>query len=117
MIPDLREDFRPGNELSAIIKEIDFKNEKLVISVKETEPHPFEGAENRHPSGCRRTSKITGKYGGGVFCRLDKNLDCLCIYSQAQQDTDFSIGDEVIVLIKRYNYEKKLIYGKILAKW
>ena len=58
-----------------------------------------------------------GKYGGLIFCRLEENLDCLCTYSESQYDEDFDIGDQVIVVITRYNYEKKQIYGKIIAKW
>ena len=117
MIPDLRQEYRPGNEYPALIKTFDPKNDKLEISIKEAEPHPFNGADTRHPIGCRRASKITGKYGGGVFCRLDRNFDCMCVYSNNQQDSDFDIGSEVIVVITKYNYEKFQVYGKIVAKW
>ena len=117
MIPDLRHEFRPGQECNAIIKDYNKETDTLTISIKETEPNPFTGADLRHPAGCRRASKITGKYGGGVFCRLDRNLDCLCTYSQYQCDEDFQIGNEIIVVITKYNYEKKLIYGKIVSKW
>ena len=60
---------------------------------------------------------ITGKYSGGVFCRLEDNLDCLCSYSPEQYDEDFCIGDRVIIAMTKYSYSKKLVYGKILAKW
>ena len=32
-------------------------------------------------------------------------------------DEDFDIGDQVIVVIPKYDYERKLVYGKIVAKW
>ena len=89
----------------------------MAVAIKEAEPHPWDGADQRHPVGSRRASVITGKYAGGVFCRLDNNLDCLCTYSQNQRDEDFSVGDEAIVVIRRYNYDKKQVYGKIIAKW
>jgi len=117
MIPDLREDYRPGQECRAVIREIDDKGNLLDISVREAEPPPFDGADQRHPIGSRRASKITGKYGGGVFCRLERSLDCLCKYSPYQQDSDFAVGDKVIVVVTKYNYERKLVYGKIVAKW
>ena len=60
---------------------------------------------------------IGGKYGGLIFCRLEENLDCRCTYGVEQYDADFCVGDQVIVVITRYNYEKKQIYGKIIAKW
>lgn len=117
MIPDLREKYRPGESYTAVIKEYDAEHEKLTISVKEAEPHPFDGADARHPLRSRRASIITGKYKGGVFCKLEENLDCLCTYSPNQYDEDFHVGDQVIVAISKFNYSKKLIYGKIVAKW
>ena len=74
MIPDLREKFRPGETYTALIKEYDTEKEQLSISVKEAEPHPFDGADTRHPLRSRRASVITGKYKGGVFCKLEENM-------------------------------------------
>ena len=117
MIPDLREKYHPGETYTAIIKEYDMEKWQLKISIKEAEPHPFDGADTRHPLRSRRASMITGKYKGGVFCKLEENLDCLCTYSPNQYDEDFHIGDQVIIAISKFNYTKKLIYGKIVAKW
>ena len=116
MVPDMRELYRPGQTCKAVIKSLD-EPDGLKISIKETEPHPFDGADMRHPVGSRRASKITGKYGGGIFCRLDDSIDCLCLYSPYQQDSDFLIGDEVIVVVTQFDYGKKLVYGKVVAKW
>jgi ribosomal protein S1 len=117
MIPDLRAEYRPGGEYPALVKKIDLAAGTLAVSIKEAEPHPFDGADIRHPVGCRRASRITGKYGGGVFCRLDKNLDCMCVYSSNQLDSDFAVGDDCIIVITRYEYSKKQVYAKIVAKW
>lgn len=117
MLGDLRNRYHPGEEYKAIFKEYDEDKSSIRISIKEAEPHPFEGVEGRHPLNCRRASTISGKYKGGVFCKLEDNLDCLCIYSQYQCDADFNIGDQVIVAITKYDYQKKLVYGKIVAKW
>ena len=35
----------------------------------------------------------------------------------AYDDAAFAIGDKVIVLLQRYDFGKKQIYGKIVAKW
>ena len=117
MIPSLKERYHTGNKLMAVIKEFDEKEGIIKISVKEAEPHPFIGADVRHPLNSRRASVITGKYKGGVFCQLEENLDCFCTYSQNQYDEDFEIGDQVIVVITKFNYDSKQVYGKIVAKW
>ena len=89
----------------------------LKLSMKETMPHPFEGVETRHPIGSTRIATVVGKYGGGVFCRLSDNVtDVLCSYDTMHYDGDFRLGDRVEILIKRLNYEKKLVYGKMLRK-
>ena len=117
MIPELRERYHPGDDCNAVITRYNPGTEKLAVSIKEAEPHPFDGMDVRHPVHCRRASVITGKYHGGVFCRLEDNIDCLCTYSPEQYDEDFHIGDAVIIVITKYAYDKKQVYGKIVSKW
>ena len=116
-IPDLREQYRRGEELDCIVKSYDREGGKLTISVKETNPNPFDGAELRHPEGSRRQAEIAGKYAGGVFCNLPDGVVVMCSYSFHYDDAAFAIGDKVIVMIQRYDFGKKQIYGKIVAKW
>lgn len=116
-IPDLREQYRRGQELDCIVKSYDRELGRLVISVKETNPNPFDGAELRHPQGSRRQAEIAGKYAGGVFCNLPDGVVIMCSYSFHYEDAAFAIGDKVIVLIQHYDFGKKQIYGKIVAKW
>ena len=77
-IPDLREQYHRGDALDCIVKEYDRERGKLVISVKETNPNPFDGAELRHPVGSRRQAEIAGKYAGGVFCNLPDGVVVMC---------------------------------------
>ena len=117
MISDLRERYHTGNNLMAVVKSYDEEADTVAISVKDAAPHPFDGADARHPVRSRRASSITGKYKGGVFCKLEENLDCLCTYSPSQYDENFNVGDEVIIAITKFDYRKKQVYGKIVAKW
>lgn len=116
-IPDLRDEYRPGQELDCVVKGYDPEKEALRISVKETESNPFEGAELRHPAGSRRQAVIAGKYGGGVFCNLPDGAVCMCNYSYQYEDSDFLVGDTVILVVQRHDLEKRQMYGKILSKW
>ena len=117
MIIDLRDRYHAGDVYSAVLKSWDQETDTIEISIKEAEPHPFIGCDMRHPMGSRRASQIVGKYKGGVFCTLEDNLVCMCTYSHYQSDEDFNIGDNVIIVITKYNYEKMQVYGKIMAKW
>ena len=116
-IPDLRTEYHPGDELDCIIKNYDKETGTLLISVKEAHPNPFDGASLRHPIGSRRQAVIAGKYAGGVFCNLPDGAVCMCSYSFHYSDSAFSIGDKVMLIIQRYDMEKKQIYGKIISRW
>ena len=115
-IPDLREQYHPGDELTCVVKQFDRKTGSLEISVKESVPNPFDEASLRHPIGCRRRASIAGKYAGGVFCNLPDGAVVMCRYSFHYEDSDFKTGDTVMVVIQRYDEEKKQIFGKIVGK-
>ena len=71
----------------------------------------------RTAQGLRRVNIDSLVSKRNLFCKLEENLDCLCTYSPSQYDEDFQIGDQVIVAITKFNYAKKQVYGKIVAKW
>jgi ribosomal protein S1 len=116
-ILDMREEYRPGQELKARVLEHRPAEGKLKLSVKEAMPNPFDGAERRHPVGSRRQAVITGKYVGGIFCTLQDGTLCMCLYSNSHYDADFMFSDNVIVHIAQYDYRQRHIYGRIVSKW
>ena len=116
-IPDLRTKYHPGDEYECIVKLYDPVKAELVISIKETEINPFIGAEQRHPVGSRRLAMISGKYGGGVFCNLPDGTVCMCNYSYQHDDSDFMVGENVMLVVQRYDDEKLQMFGKIMSKW
>ena len=103
--------------MNCVLKEYDRQEGQFWVSVKETVDNPFFGALRRHPIGSRRQAVISGKYGGGVFCTLPDETVCLCLYSTRHSDLDFHVGDTVILAIKQFDYDRCLIYGRILSKW
>ena len=64
MITDLRSEFFTGETYKAKIMEYEPAVDHLAISMKEVEPHPYDGVEIRHPINSRRVSKVTAKFGG-----------------------------------------------------
>ena len=116
-IPDLRNKYHAGVVLDCIVKVYDPKKDELIISIKEIETNPFLGAEQRHPVGCRRLAVISGKYGGGVFCNLPDGVVCMCNYSYQHEDSDFMVGENVMLVVQRYDDEKLQMFGKIMSKW
>ena len=117
LMPDFRLRFSTGQSLTAVITKADRKENILEISVREASPHPYIGIRKRHPINSRRTSVITGKYKGSVFCRLEDDFECLCNYSEYQNDDDFQIGDRVVIVVKEFDDKAKRVYGVIVSKW
>ena len=115
-IADLREKYHSGDRLDCIVKEYDRRKNHLVISVKETVPNPFDGADFRHPAGSHRYAVIAGKYAGGVFCNLPDGVTVMCNYAFHYDDSTFRAGDRVLLVIQRYDVGKKQVYGKVVAK-
>ena len=115
--PDLRERYRPGQKLRCVLTEYDPYRQLMNISVKAATVNPFQGAVKRHPVNSRRQATISDKYGGGVFCTLPDDSVCLCRYSAQQRDREFHVGDSVIIVITNHNFERSMIYGRILSKW
>jgi len=115
-IADLRTEFRSGQEIYAKLTKVDKEAGEIEVSVKEVSPNPFYGADTRHPVNCHRQAIISGTYAGGVFCRLRDDTTCLCQYSPSYFSEEFYIGDSVIIAITKYDYERLMIYGKILSK-
>ena len=116
-LTDLREKYHPGQTLDCVLTAFNRASGEMEISVKEAEPHPFQGIATRHPIGSRRYATITGKYGGGVFCTLPDGTTCMSLYTPQHTDRDFHEGDTVILVITQFDYDRCLIYGRILAKW
>jgi ribosomal protein S1 len=117
VVKDLRETLRPGDVKNAVVTEWNPNKGAVSFSIKAATRHPFDGIEVRHPIGSTRAAVITGKYNGGVYCRLfDGATDILCTYDALAYDGDFRVDDRVEILIKKFNHEKKLVYGKILRK-
>lgn len=114
-ILDLREDYKAGQNVKAVFKGLEGAH--LHLSIKEVNPHPFDDVQTRHPLHSRRVSRIVGKYAGGVFCELEKGFTCMCLYSPGQQDSGFDLGDGVIIVVTKYDYANKLVYGRIVTNW
>jgi ribosomal protein S1 len=116
-VNDFRSCFMTGQSLPALIKSVNKNTGKLSVSVRDAKPHPYIGLRNRHPLNCRRSSVITGKYKGAIFCKLEDDYDCLCTYTEFQRDSDFEIGDNVVIVIKKYSDAAQRVFGVIISKW
>lgn len=115
-VSDLRSKYQPGQSLRCVLMDYDAEYDSMDVSVKLATKHPFDGADQRHPVGSRRRGVISGKYNGGIFVVLSDGLTVLCRYTQFLLDSNFALEDNVIIVIRAFDYERKEIFGQILTK-
>ena len=106
-IPDLREQYHPGDELTCVVKQFDHKAGRLDISVKETIPNPFDEASLRHPSAAAAGQALRANTLAACSATSPDGAVIMCRYSFHYEDSDFKTGDTVMVVIQRYDEGKK----------
>ena len=51
-----------------------------------------------------------------IATNLPDGVTCMCNYSYQHDDADFIVGEQVMLIVQRYDTEKRQMYGKIMSK-
>ena len=66
-----------GQEVEAIVKDLDVERKRISLSMKEAEPNPWRLALDRYPVGSIVTGRVRNITDFGVFIGLDQGIDGL----------------------------------------
>ena len=66
-----------GQEVDAVVKEIDVERKRISLSMKEAEPNPWRLALDRYPIGSVVTGRVRNITDFGIFVGLDEGIDGL----------------------------------------
>jgi small subunit ribosomal protein S1 len=66
-----------GQEVDAVVKEIDVERKRISLSMKEAEPNPWRLALDRYPIGAVVTGRVRNITDFGIFVGLDEGIDGL----------------------------------------
>ena len=66
-----------GQEVDAVVKEIDVERKRISLSMKEAEPNPWSLALERYPIGSVVTGRVRNITDFGIFVVLDEGIDGL----------------------------------------
>lgn len=100
------------------VKVLDYDPERRRISVglKQLQPHPWEGVENKYPVGSRVTGKVVSIARYGAFVELEKGLEGLIHISEMSWTQHIkhpsamvSVGDDVEVVVLAIDKENRKI--------
>ena len=109
------EALKKGQEIEAIITNIDTENRRLSLSIKDMEPSTWEQFTATHKPGDLVQGKITRFANFGVFVELAEGLEGLCHVSELSDERVekpedvVKIGDEIEFKILRIEQESKKI--------
>jgi len=100
------------------VKVLDYDPERRRISVglKQLQPHPWEGVENKYPVGVRVKGKVTSIARYGAFVELERGLEGLIHISEMSWTQHIkhpsamvSVGDEVEAVVLSVDKENRKI--------
>jgi small subunit ribosomal protein S1 len=106
---------KKGQEIEAVITNIDVDNRRLSLSIKDTEPSAWEKFVNEHRPGDIVRGKVTRFANFGAFVELAEGLEGLCHVSELSEDRverpedAAQIGQEMDFRILRIEPESKKI--------
>ncbi len=104
-----------GQEVEAVITNIDTEGHRLSLSIKELTPSAWEQFTNEHKPGDVIKGKISRFASFGVFVELASDLEGLCHISELSEDRienpedEFSVGQELDFKILRIEHDVEKI--------
>ncbi len=79
---EIRDMYKKGDDVEAVVLEIDPANERLSLGIKQLTPDVWESVPHRYPTGARVKGTITSVTDFGVFVELEQGVEGLIHVSQ-----------------------------------
>lgn len=105
-----------GDELDVLILSIDQERQRVSLGLKQTQPNPWDGIEERYPVGSRLRGKVVNIVPYGAFIELEEGVEGLVHVSEmswtkrvARAADILAVGDEVDVAVLSINKEDQKI--------
>ena len=109
------EHFKKGQEIEAMVLNIDVENEKFSLGIKQIEKNPWESLDQKYQPGTVVTGKVTNLTDFGIFIELEEGIEGLVHISELSQkrvksSSDlFAVGDMVSAVIKNIDLKNRKI--------
>jgi len=96
-VEDIRAVLSVGQEIKATILKIDWKNERITLSMKSLQLDPWESAVDKYPEGSKHTGRVVRITDFGAFVSLEPGLDGLVHISEFRASSRFDNSSEIPV--------------------
>lgn len=115
-VGEIREVLSVGQEIEAKILRIDWKNERISLSMKSLLSDPWEGAGEKYTKDSKHTGKVVRVTAFGAFVQLESGVDGLVHVSELQGDSRYGtsglavkVGQTLSVLVLDVDAAKRRI--------
>jgi len=87
---EIQEIYKKGDEVEAVVLDIDVENERLSLGIKQLSPDPWETISQRYPIGVKVKGTVTSITEFGVFVEIEEGIEGLIHNSQLGLDKEQS---------------------------
>jgi len=91
---EVAELYKKGDEVEAVVLEIDPSSERLSLGIKQLTPDVWESVPHRYPTGVKVKGTITNVTEFGVFLELEEGVEGLIHISQLAVERGDDIGEK-----------------------
>ena len=107
--------FKKGQEIEAMVLNIDVEHEKFSLGLKQIEKNPWEELSARYPSGSIVSGKVTNITDFGIFVEIEEGIEGLVHISELSSRRVkssaelFAVGDNVSAIVKNVDPKSRKI--------
>lgn len=107
--------FKKGQEIEAMVLNIDVEHEKFSLGLKQIEKNPWEELSVKYPAGSIITGKVTNITDFGIFVEIEEGIEGLVHISElstrrVKSSAElFSVGDNVSAIVKNVDPKSRKI--------
>jgi len=107
--------FKKGQEVEAVVLNVDVENEKFSLGIKQLEKNPWDEISSKYHVGSVVSGPITNVTEFGVFVEIEEGVEGLVHISELSQKKvkslaeSFKVGDMVTALVKNVDSKTRKI--------
>ena len=107
--------YKKGQEIEAVVLNIDVESEKFSLGIKQLEKNPWEEVTAKYDVGSQITGKITNITDFGLFVEIEEGVEGLVHISELgskkvkSPSELYKVGDVISAMIKNIDQKTKKI--------
>jgi small subunit ribosomal protein S1 len=90
---EIQDMFKKGDEVEAVVLDVDVDNERLSLGIKQLETDPWETIAQRYPVGSRVKGTVRSITDFGIFVEIEDGIEGLIHKSQLGLERGADFGD------------------------